>query len=175
MVSTPEKGSTFTVTIATGSLAGVTMLSSCRECEVRCDVAVPARSTLSGRVLLVEDGRDNQMLVSTVLKKAGLTVEIAENGQIGMDQALAARAAGQPFDLILMDMQMPVLDGYSATRGLRAAGYTGPILALTAHAMSQDCQKCLDAGCDAYTTKPINRKGLIELVASLLAREVAIR
>jgi len=173
VASVPEKGSTFSVTVATGSLEGVAMLSSCRECEVKCEpVAQVARPLIVGRILLVEDGRDNQVLISSVLKKAGLTVELAENGQIGMDRALAARESAQPYDLILMDMQMPVLDGYSATRGLRNAGYQGPILALTAHAMSSDCQKCLDAGCDAYTTKPINRKALIELVGSLLAREL---
>ncbi|MCA9245443.1 MAG: response regulator, partial [Phycisphaerales bacterium] len=117
------------------------------------------------RVLLVEDGPDNQRLISFVLKKAGAEVVTAENGAIGCDRALEARAAGRPFDVILMDMQMPVMDGYAATRQLRDREYAGPVIALTAHAMVEDRQKCRDAGCDDFATKPINRTGLVQMVA----------
>jgi CheY-like chemotaxis protein len=119
-------------------------------------------------LLLAEDGPDNQRLVSFVLRKKGADVTVAENGQIAVDFALAARAAGKPFDLILMDMQMPLLDGYEAARRLRKAGFTGPIIALTAHAMPGDRQRCLDAGCDDYISKPIVPAQLVaQLVAHL--------
>ena len=98
-------------------------------------------------------------------------VTVADNGQIAHDLALAARDEGNPFDVILMDMQMPVMDGYDATGRLREAGYSGPIIALTAHAMSTDRDKCLAAGCDDYATKPIDRQKLISIVAQYALRE----
>ena len=81
-----------------------------------------------------------------------------------MEAALAAEAAGNPYDVILTDMQMPVMDGYTATTKLREAGNKHPIIALTAHAMTEDCNRCLESGCDAYGSKPVNRKVLLGLV-----------
>ncbi|MCK4343607.1 MAG: response regulator [Phycisphaerae bacterium] len=167
--SKPGMGSTFHMTLETGPLSGVPFLetfatavskpaSDARE-ETRKDV-----QKLTARVLLAEDGPDNQRLITAILRKAGAEVTVAENGQIAVEEALAARDSGRPFDVILMDMQMPVLDGYGATRALRKSDYRGKIVALTAHAMSGERAKCLDAGCDDYATKPISRKKLIELV-----------
>ncbi|MEA1950975.1 MAG: response regulator, partial [Planctomycetota bacterium] len=166
--SAPGNGSTFTVTVGAGSLVGVKLLHDLTEAELDAKQIEhePSRSRieLSCRVLLAEDGADNQRLISFVLKRAGAKVATADNGQMAVDLALTARAEGEPFDVILMDMQMPVMDGYEATGKLREAEYTGPIIALTAHAMSTDRDKCLAAGCDDYMAKPIDRKKLIESV-----------
>ncbi|MEZ6134388.1 MAG: CHASE domain-containing protein [Pirellulaceae bacterium] len=122
---------------------------------------------LSGcRVLFAEDGPDNQRLISFVLRKAGASVNVVENGQLAIEAVQAANGTDLPYHVVLMDMQMPVLDGYSATKRLRELNYVGPIIALTAHAMDGDSIKCLEAGCDDYATKPIERKSLIEKVAS---------
>ncbi len=162
--------STFTVTIATGSLLGVQLIepSSPRQSRhLPTRVPQSQKSALDCRILLAEDGIDNQRLISFVLKKAGGRVSIVENGQAAMERALEASAAGQPFDVILMDIQMPVMDGYTATIRLRAAGYTGPIVGLTAHTMSGDREKCIAAGCDEYAVKPIDREKLVALIGEL--------
>jgi len=127
----------------------------------------------SGRVLMVEDGADNQRVIRHVLERAGYEVTTADNGQIGVELALGAVEEGSPFRVILMDVQMPVLDGYDATRKLRASGYTGPIIALTAHALPSERQRCIEAGCDAFATKPIERLHLLETIARHLAKPPA--
>jgi signal transduction histidine kinase/ActR/RegA family two-component response regulator len=123
------------------------------------------------RILLADDCVDNQRLVSHLLRKAGCEVDIVDNGESAFEQALAAHERGEDFDLILMDMQMPLVDGYTATSRLRAWGYQRPIIALTAHSMETDRQKCLDAGCDDYDTKPIQRKRLFAVIARNLAEQ----
>jgi signal transduction histidine kinase/ActR/RegA family two-component response regulator len=168
--SIPGKGTSFLVAIETGPLEGVRRLDGFNE-AVRAVEDPPAEPTdaanlhLSGRVLLAEDGPDNQRLIALLLRNHGATVEVAENGQIAVDKILQARDAGQPFDCILMDMQMPVLDGYAATRQLRQMRCHTPIIALTAHAMRADRELCLQAGCDDYLSKPIDRKTLLTMVA----------
>jgi CheY-like chemotaxis protein len=123
---------------------------------------------LRGRVLLAEDGPDNQVLVSTILRNAGAEVDVAPDGRVAVEKASSAMAAGTPYDAILMDMQMPEMDGYEATRQLRRSGYKSPIVALTAHAMVEDRQKCIDAGCDDYAAKPLDRPALLATLARLM-------
>ena len=121
-------------------------------------------SPLEGmRVLYCEDGIDNQRIVAFALRKAGAEVELVDNGRIGIETFLRASDNGDPFDLILMDMQMPEMDGYAATRELRKLGVRIPIIALTAHAMVSDREKCMVAGCDDYAAKPIERQALVAL------------
>ncbi len=124
-------------------------------------------TTLDCRVLVAEDGPDNQRLIRMLLERAGADVKVVENGALACEEALRAKDSDRPYDVILMDMQMPVLDGYSATRRLRANNYSGPIAALTAHAMTGDRQRCLDCGCDEFLSKPIDRKKLIQLVHTM--------
>lgn len=166
-------GSSFIVRIASGNIDGVKMIEKPdhyveyvpkkpKKIDVRLDC----------RILLAEDGPDNQRLISLILRKAGAEVVVAENGQIAVDAALRAASHGfrrsddpqGPFDVILMDMQMPVLDGCGATKKLRQAGYPGPIVALTANAMKEDHDRCMAAGCNDFATKPIDRSVLLATI-----------
>ncbi|MFN0138148.1 MAG: PAS domain S-box protein [Phycisphaerae bacterium] len=164
--STPGKGTLVRATIAIGDVSQTPLVH-----ELARKRTSPSSSETSGthfvseglRVLLAEDGPDNQRLLRTILQKAGATIEIVDDGRQAVDAALAADEQGRPFDVVLMDMQMPVLDGYSATRELRDRNYGRPIIALTAHAMADDRKKCLDAGCDDFLTKPIDRRLLIRI------------
>jgi PAS domain S-box-containing protein len=129
---------------------------------------------LSGRILLAEDGPDNQLLIASILRKRGATVVVAANGRLAIEFALAAMQAGSPYDLILMDMQMPEVDGMAATAHLRGKGYGGPIIALTANAMAGTRERCMQAGCDNYMTKPIQVPAFLNLVAGYLPKSGAL-
>ena len=121
---------------------------------------------LRGHVLLVEDSPDNQRLIRRILERVGLQVTLASDGRAGVEAALSG-----DFDLVLMDVQMPELDGLSATRELRERGFTAPILAMTANTEPEARQRCLDAGCDDFLTKPLDRMVFLERLVRLLGRK----
>jgi signal transduction histidine kinase/CheY-like chemotaxis protein len=164
------EGSTFTLELPTGNLSDVQMLtpeqvsaSTASPTESQLEPVNPAcnHKELAGcRILIAEDGPDNQRLLRYHLEKAGASVWIVENGHQAIE-AVGESLLEKLFDLVLMDMQMPQLDGYDATRQIRNRGHTLPIIAITAHAMEDDRQKCINAGCDEYLSKPINKTSLI--------------
>ena len=172
--SQPGKGSTFTAKVQAGSITGVPMID-------RFDQHAPAAIVpgsnimvrLLGRVLLAEDNVASQRLIAFHLERAGAKVVLAENGQVALDLVRAADAKGTPFNLLLMDMEMPVLDGYEAVRLLRESGCSIPVVALTAHAMADARSKCVAAGCDDFATKPIDRDALVQTCASWIAKAVS--
>jgi len=166
--SEPGRGSTFRVTLDPGPLD----LDAGRVEHPARAVCFPEEleAPLRGRVLLVEDNPDSQRLLGTLLRRMGIEVELAENGRAACERALASLEAGEDFDVILMDMQMPVLDGYGAAQQLRSAGYSAPIIALTAHSLQDERERCIAAGCDDYATKPIPGTQLRRLVALQLEK-----
>lgn len=171
-------GSCFTLSIATGALRDVAFCSANGEDILKCATPVPEETSeqtvqrgapLDGtRLFLAEDGPDNQRLISYILKRAGAEVSIFDNGKAICDKMSALEPNAWP-DLILMDMQMPEMDGYTATRMLLERGVSVPIIALTAHAMSGDRERCLRAGCRDYATKPVDRRLLVDKCAEWIA------
>ena len=166
--STRGQGSTFRFSVECGSLDEVVFTDGSSKDKARrprtCEKTQPNCQELSGvRVLLVEDGKTNRDLVSLFLKRAGAEVTSAVNGQEGVDRANEVH-----FDIILMDMQMPVMDGYTATGILRRQGYRQPIVALTAHSMRGDDEKCFAAGCTHYLPKPVQFDSLVGTILTAI-------
>ncbi|MEJ2179325.1 MAG: ATP-binding protein [Gammaproteobacteria bacterium] len=155
IVCTSEQGvgSTFSTTIAIGEIEEPELIYEMEELSelLVSKVTKPERKQYSGRVLLAEDTIENQKLISLHLRKSGIKTIIVDDGKQAVEAALE-----QEFDLIIMDMQMPVLHGLGAMRQLRQAGYTKPIVALTANTSQSDKDSCLDAGADGFLSKPID-------------------
>ena len=164
--SEPGVGSTFRVLVPIGDeIAAVHPLPPTLQ-----ERAIPRPldgEPLRVHALVVDDGSDNQRLISHVLHRAGADVDTADDGRGALDRVAAAGAAGRPYDIVLMDLQMPEMDGYTATAQLRARGFTRPILALTAHAAAGMRERCLAAGCDDFATKPVDRAELIDRIRRL--------
>lgn len=183
VTSMEGKGSTFSVSVATGSIKGIPFLepgpaepvSANSDASRDESLAFVDSKPLEGKqILLIEDGPDNQRLISFVLKRAGAQVDVADNGRIAIEKMTddgsleGMLKEDLSYDLILSDMQMPELDGYLTTRLLRIKGCSLPIVALTAHAMTGDREKCFEAGCNAYATKPVERQVLVELCVEMI-------
>ncbi|MBS0206121.1 MAG: PAS domain-containing protein [Planctomycetes bacterium] len=170
----PGQGSTFVATIQAKPVIGggeITNLDAVSQYPV--PSASPTGTTLSGRILLAEDARENQVLISFLLRRAGADVEIADNGVVALSMIRQSASEGNSYDLLLTDMQMPEMDGYTLARELRLLGQDLPIVALTAHAMPEDRQRCTDAGCDDYARKPIDRRNLLAICAKWLGKSHA--
>lgn len=167
--SLKEVGSVFEIVVPTGDLRGVEWTESLvipQPHNYPQVVPDAVASRLDGiRILLVEDSLDNQEIFTFFLKNAGAQVEVVENGRDAVE-----RASTESFDLILMDIQIPGIDGKEATRRLRAKGCMTTIVALTAHAMREEKDSCIQAGCDGQITKPIGEREFIEAVAGYLSR-----
>ncbi len=164
--SEPGRGSTFTLRLAATVLPQSAPILAAEETP-----PAPAHNAgrrYRGRVLVAEDNPVNARLAQRFISDFGLDVEEASDGLMAYSRALEAAQGGMAYDLIFMDMQMPRMDGYEATQKLREAGYRGVIIALTAHAMQGDRERCLAAGCDEFASKPFNRQELEKLLQQFL-------
>ena len=168
--STEGVGSTFTVTISTGSLKNVELVDYAVELAEQPKQVEPTATeatSLDCHVLIVDDRRDIRFLSRHILSKAGASIDEVEDGLLALDYIRDRLAEGNPPALILLDMQMPNLDGYETAKRLRDSGFVGPIIALTADAMQGDMNRCLEAGCNDYMSKPIDSTRLVQLVREM--------
>ena len=153
VTSEKDVGTTFEFTIGVGNIDKLEMATAQEDMQVEAieeNVRIEP-NTVSGHVLVVEDSPDNQDLIAKYLIKAGATVEVVDNGLMAVQKALT-----ESYDLILMDVQMPIMDGLTATKKLRSEGYKQPIVNITANAMKEDRDKCLASGANDYLTKPVD-------------------
>ncbi|MFO1045276.1 MAG: PAS domain S-box protein [Planctomycetaceae bacterium] len=164
-------GSIFTASVIVEHVAGSGVIEDLNSLSAPVNRELTVQQIrLQGRVLLAEDSRDNQVLISFLLRRAGAEVDIAENGLVALEMIEKASLNGIRYELLLTDMQMPEMDGYSLAQHLRTSGSTLPIIALTAHAMAEDRKKCTDAGCDDYASKPIDKSILLSLCDKWIGR-----
>jgi len=162
--STPNEGSTFTVRLRTPKRSH----QNARPSNIQADTKKAAIFS-NRRMLVVDDAKDNRVLLQHFLKRTGARIDFAYDGQQAIQRVYASIAESDPYEIVLMDMQMPVLDGYNATKQLRESGYNAPIIAITAHALDGDREHCLNAGCNEYLSKPVNRNALIQMCHDMLA------
>jgi PAS domain S-box-containing protein len=163
--STQGKGSTFRVTLPANRVASSSFVHDFAVVTASQPTSKYNNQTLRGRILVVDDSVDNQRILAFYLQKAGATVDVVDNGVAALERLAIAEHDGLSYDLLLTDIQMPEMDGYALARHLRTQGSRLAIIAITAHAMSDERMRCLNAGCDDYTTKPIDRDRLLDICA----------
>ena len=169
--STRGVGSTFTLSIPVGTrdeIEALRQVDLSREPPALAAAAAPSKA-LHARILVADDNQANRQLISLRLRRAGAEVEVASDGQEALDRTREAIEQSRPFDAVIIDMQMPVIDDYEAVRQLRARGFTQPIVAVTAYAMSEDREECLEMGCDDFVSKPIEWDRFLARLTRLLA------
>src|SRR5690606_38701277 len=160
------EGSTFTVTLPVGAADDLRFAPPEEIANQQLETAETSVGLdLSDcRMLVAEDTRGIQFLLQRMLEGMVAAVSVVSNGQEALDELQRAEAAGEPYDVVLMEMQMPVLNGFDATRQLRAEGNRTPVIALTAGAMKGDREKCLAVGCDDYLSKPFDWEQLMAVI-----------
>ncbi len=168
LVSEINKGTTFTITIPAVMIKEYGWVENLQATSLQTGQDNCEQPSLNGRVLVAEDVEVNQRLIKMYLKNLGAEIDIADNGLVAFDKAMDSS-----YDLILMDMQMPVMDGVDAVKTLRSRGYEGPIVALTANAMKKEVNQYYEIGCNDYLTKPINRNNFNRVVAQYLNSDVS--
>lgn len=157
--SVPGQGSTFEFIVRNQSRPEKTCFQVTED-KAYWHASNPPENIQGLKILLVEDSKDNQVMISQMLSKSGVVLDLAPNGQEGLKKVEDCN-----YDLVLMDLQMPVMDGFTAVQKMRERGFRKPILAITAHAMNEARSQCLNAGCTDYMAKPIHRNELIEKIA----------
>lgn len=171
--STHGQGSVFCLTFQTRADRPVVPLPTCAKDDSG-EYDLTGIDLTGKRILYVEDQYDMQQLVQKYMRKVGAKVDLADNGKVGMEIAMAALKTGRPYDMVLMDMCMPVMDGITAAAKLREQGFTQPIIMLSAHA-SNEKERCLKAGCNALLTKPVDPDMLRKMAHKFLNRQQAMQ
>lgn len=170
--STPGQGSVFTLRLLIDTESSQTLIDP----TTFITASPPAQQqkiTLSGHLLVVDDRDDIREMISTIIRSAGATVTEVSDGLQAVEAYEASLGSASAIDLIVMDLQMPVMGGLEATRHLRLKGHRIPIIALTAAAMKEDHERCLEAGCDAFMSKPIDQAELLKSIAMLISKPAA--
>lgn len=163
--SEPGKGSVFSVSIVAKDAQGKCRIGASEQAFIDPTVSPHPSILRDLKILIVEDAPDNQALMAQILLNQGAHIFLAENGDVAIEMVLK-----HSFDIVLMDLQMPVRDGFEATMELRKLGYKGPILAVSAAAMKEERNRALSVGCDDHLTKPISMESLVEKVADFTLR-----
>lgn len=171
LFSEKGKGSTFVVTINPGPINQNELVSQPpgkQKQSLSCDTAVQSRSKLKGKVLVVDDMPDNRELLAHLLGKIGIKPELVNNGVKALSHICT-----QDFDLVLLDMQMPVMDGYKTVKAMREKGFDKPVIAITASVMASANNRCIEAGCDEYLRKPFKQEHLFSLLGRYLEKDLS--